>query len=141
MPTLSLDKANQIISAALAKGHELGLKPLTVAVLDAGGHLKAFQRADATGILRPEIAIGKAWTSLGLLMPSRAIGDMAADRPTFVGALGQAADGRLIPAAGGVLVYDQGELLGAVGITGDLSDKDEACAIAGVEAAGYSTSA
>lgn len=141
MPQLSLAAANRILEASFAKGEALGLKPLTIAVLDAGGHLKAFGRADNTGILRPEIAIGKAWTSLGLLAPSRFVQDMAPERPQFTTNLGVMAEGKMVPAAGGVLIYDGAELLGAVGITGDLSDRDEECAIAGVEAAGLSTTA
>lgn len=137
MSTITLDQANRIIDAALRKGTELALKPLSVAVLDAGGHLIAFQRADRASTLRPQIAIGKASGALGLGVSSRKIADMAAERPTFVGSLAAIAQAGLIPAAGGVIVADpEGSVLGAVGVTGDTSDNDEICALAGIDAAG-----
>ncbi|MEM8786414.1 MAG: heme-binding protein [Pseudomonadota bacterium] len=139
MPDLTLPEAQTILAATFAKGTELGLKPLTVAILDAGGHLKAFQRADDTGIVRPSIAIGKAWTALGLRAPSRVVQDMAPDRPHFVAALGTMTGGNMVPAAGGVLIVKDGAVVGAVGVTGDLPEQDEACALAGVAAAGLST--
>ena len=137
MPTLTLQQATTIVDVALATGRQAGLQPLTVAVLDAGGHLVAFKREDGSGILRPQIAIGKAWGALGMGIPSRAIGERLAERPTFLGALATAAEGRLMPVPGGVLIRNHAsEVVGAVGISGDTSDKDEACAIAGVKAAG-----
>ena len=136
MPQLSLDQANHIIVAALAKGRELGLKPLCVAVLDAGGHLVALAREDGASILRPQIAIGKAASALGLGISSRKIADMAAERPTFLASLAALAPQGLVPAAGGVIAVSGDETVGAVGITGDTSDNDEACALAGLEAAG-----
>jgi uncharacterized protein GlcG (DUF336 family) len=136
MARLTLAQATRIVEAALAKGRELGLAPLTVAVLDDGGHLKAFGREDGSGILRPQIAMGKAWGALGMGFGSRTLAKRAADNPAFFGALFAASEGRLLPAAGGVLVREAGgELLGAVGISGDTSDKDEACALAGIQAA------
>jgi uncharacterized protein GlcG (DUF336 family) len=137
MGTITLDQANSIIAAAFAKGRELGLKPLSIAVLCPGGHLIAFQRADGSSTLRPQIATGKASGALALGVNSRAIGDMAADRPTFVASLGSIAAAGIIPAAGGVIVKDaSGTIVGAVGITGDTSDNDEACALSGIAAAG-----
>lgn len=137
MTTLTLAQANIIVAAAFAKGTELKLKPLSVAVLDAGGHLIAFQRADGASTLRPQIAAGKASGALALGVSSRKIAEMAAERPTFIGSLGSIAQAGIIPAAGGVLVADAaGSIIGAVGITGDTSDNDEACAIAGIETAG-----
>jgi uncharacterized protein GlcG (DUF336 family) len=137
MAQLSLDQANRIITAALAKARELGLKPLCVAVLDPGGHLVALARQDSASTLRPQIAIGKAASALGLGISSRKIGDMAAERPTFVASLAALAPQGLVPAAGGVIASNGGEIVGAVGITGDTSDNDEACALAGLEAAGF----
>jgi uncharacterized protein GlcG (DUF336 family) len=135
MASLTLDQANTLISAALAKGQEMGLKPLSVAVLCPGGHLIAFQRSDGASTLRPQIASGKASGALALGINSRAIADMAADRPSFVASLGPLATGGIIPAAGGVIIMDQsGSVIGAVGITGDSSDNDEICALAGIEA-------
>jgi uncharacterized protein GlcG (DUF336 family) len=141
MPThLTLAHANTIVEAAFAKGHALGLKPLSVAVLDAGGHLIAFQRQDGASTLRPQIAAGKAGGALALGASSRKIGEMAAERPSFVASLGAIAPHGVIPAAGGVLIAGAGgAVIGAVGVTGDLSDNDEACALAGVEAAGLET--
>lgn len=139
MSRVALEQARTIIASALAKGVELGLKPLTVAVLDAGGHLIALERQDGAFTMRPQIAIGKASTALALGVSSRAVGEMAAERPTFVNALSSLAPAGIVPAAGGVLVADSdGNTIGAVGITGDTSDHDEACALAGIAAVGLS---
>lgn len=134
---ISLQQATTIIDAAMAKGAALGLKPLTVAVMDAGGHLIALHRADGASTLRPQIACAKASGALGLGVSSRAIGAMAAERPSFVASLGAIAPHGVVPAAGGVIVVDgEGHPIGAVGVTGDTSDNDEICAIAGIAAAG-----
>jgi uncharacterized protein GlcG (DUF336 family) len=125
-----------VIAGALAKGRELGLAPLTVAVTDPGCHLIALQRQDGSSLMRPQIAIAKACGPLGLGVSSRKIGEMAADRPTFVAMLGEIAAHGILPAAGGVIVVDgEGAPIGAVGITGDTSDNDETCALAGIAAA------
>jgi uncharacterized protein GlcG (DUF336 family) len=140
MTRLTLENANTIIEAAFAKGVALGLKPLSVAVLDAGGHLIAFQRQNGASILRPGIAMGKASGALALGVSSRKIADMAAERPSFIAALGPIAPHGVVPAAGGVIVVDTDGLpLGAVGVTGDTSDNDETCALAGLAAAGLAT--
>ncbi len=137
MTQLTLDAASTIVDAALAAGRASDQMPLTVAVLDAGGHLVAFKRENGSGILRPDIAIGKAWGALGMGMSSRLLRDRLADRPAFIGALAAASGGKLIPVPGGVLIRDaDGGVVGAVEISGDASDKDEYCAIAGVRAAG-----
>lgn len=137
MGNVKLEQASIIVDAAIAIGKELKLLPLTVAVLDTGGHLIAFKRDDGSGILRPDIAIGKAWASLGMGIPSRKIRDNLSDRPTFVNALSVASGGRFIPVPGGVLIKDQNNsTIGSVGISGDTSDKDEYCAIHGIKAAG-----
>ncbi|SFF95773.1 Uncharacterized conserved protein GlcG, DUF336 family [Novosphingobium sp. CF614] len=134
---ISLDQARTVIAATRAKGREMGLNPLTVVVLDAGGHLVAMEREDGSGYGRPDIAGGKAAGALAMGISSRKLGDMAVDRPQFMAALSAAWNGKLIPAAGGVLMKDAaGTLLGAVGVSGDLSDKDEEAALAGVAAAG-----
>lgn len=139
---LTLSHANTIIAAALAEAARLELKPLTVAVLDAGGHVIALQRQDGASNLRPQLATAKAAGALALGVSSRQIAAMAHDRPQFVGALaalGASAATGIIPAAGGVLIRGvEGVIVGAVGITGDTSDNDEACAVAGVTAAGLS---
>lgn len=136
---VTLDQADRIIDAALNKGRELKLAQLTVAVLDSGGHLVAFKREDKSGILRPDIAIGKAWGALGMGFGSREIAERAKAMTTFFTALTTIAQGRLVPVPGGVLIRNaQGDVAGAVGISGDTSDNDEACAVAGIEAAGLS---
>lgn len=135
--SIDLAAATTIIDAALARGRELECSPLTIAVLDAGGHLVALKREDRSGIMRPQIAVGKAWGALGMRLPSRDLARRAEHMPHFFGALNGAADGRLLPAAGGVLIRRDGDVIGAVGVTGDTSDRDEDCAIAGIVAAGH----
>ncbi|MEL6920950.1 MAG: heme-binding protein [Pseudomonadota bacterium] len=138
MATLKLAKSRSIIRAALAKGKALGLKPLSVAVLDAGGHLLAFEREDGASMLRPEIAQGKAFGAVAVGVGSRWLNAQAETRPHFLEGLSNVSGGKIVPVPGGVLIKNaKGEILGAVGITGDTSDNDEACAIAGVEAAGF----
>ncbi len=137
MDRITLDQAQAIVAGALAHGRTHGLKPLTVAVLDGGGHAIALARSDGASTLRPQIAMGKAGGALALGVSSRAIGTMAAERPSFVAALGAIAPQGILPAAGGVIVVDgAGAAIGAVGITGDTSDADEAAALAGIAAAG-----
>ena len=137
MTTLTLEAASRIVDGALQRAEELKLKPMTVAVLDAGGHLVAFKRQDRSGILRPDIAVGKAWGTLGMGAGGRSLAQRAAAAPAFYAALVGASQGRVIPAAGGVLVLDTNrEILGAVGVSGDLPDNDESCAIHGIELAG-----
>lgn len=135
-PHLTLEAASVIVDAALAAGRAHAMMPLSVAVLDAGGHLVAFKRETDSGILRAEVAFGKAWGALGMGIPTRLLRDRLADRPSFQAALAVAADGRMIPVPGGVLIRCDGHVVGAVGISGDTSDKDEFCAIEGVRAAG-----
>jgi uncharacterized protein GlcG (DUF336 family) len=137
MPALTLAQASTILDTALKKGRDTSCAPLTVAVLDAGGHLVAFKREDRSGILRFDIAYGKAWGALGMGFGSRTLFERSANTPMFFTALAAASQGRLVPNPGGVLIRDaSGDVIGAVGISGDTSDKDEACAIAGIEAAG-----
>jgi uncharacterized protein GlcG (DUF336 family) len=135
--SVTLAQASTIVDVALKKGRDTDCAPLTVAVLDAGGHLVAFKREDKSGILRYDIANGKAWGALGMGFGSRELADRAGKNPLFFGVLATVSQGRLIPVPGGVLIKDaEGSVLGAVGISGDTSDKDEVCAIAGIEAAG-----
>jgi uncharacterized protein GlcG (DUF336 family) len=135
--SVTLAQATTIVDVALKKGRDTSCAPLTVAVLDAGGHLVAFKREDRSGILRYDIANGKAWGALGMGFGSRELADRAGKNPLFFGVLATVSHGRLVPVPGGVLIKDEGgTVLGAVGISGDTSDKDETCAIAGIEAAG-----
>jgi uncharacterized protein GlcG (DUF336 family) len=137
MTYISLQQANAIIDAALALGAERKLKALSVVVLDAGGHMIAFQRQDGASAMRMQIASGKAGGALALGISSRKIAEMAAERPTFVTSLGPISPQGIIPAAGGIiLVGEDGRPIGAVGITGDTSDNDEACALDAIAAAG-----
>ncbi|WP_174278362.1 GlcG/HbpS family heme-binding protein [Sphingomonas bacterium] len=134
---MTLDLAERIAAAALDHGSRLSLQPLTVAVLDAGGHLVILKRQDGSGILRPAIAGGKAWGALGMGHGSRMLAKRAEAAPAFVNALASASDGRMIPAPGGVLIRDEHDrVVGAIGISGDTSDHDEACAVAGIAAVG-----
>lgn len=137
MSNVTLAQASIIVDTALAKGRELKLHPLTVVVLDAGGHLVAMKREDKSGILRTDIATGKAWGTLGMGFGGREFARRAASGGgLFLTALMGASDGRVVPAPGGVLIRDgAGDIVGAVGISGDTSDKDEICAVAGIEAA------
>ncbi len=138
MTTISLRKARTIVAKALAKGTEAGMKPLAVCVLDAGGHLKAFERQDGASNGRFDIARGKAGGALEMGLGSRALGERAEKQAYFLLAVGRIFPSGLVPVPGGVLVRDaEGELIGAVGISGDNSDNDEAAAIAGIEAAGF----
>src|SRR5262245_64233842 len=109
MARLSLAQASTIVEKALSKGRELSCAPLAVAVLDEGGHLKAFAREDGAGIIRPQIAFGKAWGALGMGMGSRAFARRLADNPQqqpFFAALAAMSDGRVVPVPGGVLIRD-----------------------------------
>jgi uncharacterized protein GlcG (DUF336 family) len=135
---LPLKSAARIVDAALREARALELQPMTVAVLDAGGHLLAFQREDGAGILRPQIATGKAWGVLGMGTGGRTMAQRAEAHPAFYGALFVASEGRVFPVRGGVLVRDAGgRVVGAVGLSGDLPDRDEQCAVAAIEAAGW----
>jgi uncharacterized protein GlcG (DUF336 family) len=137
MSRIALSQANTIIEAAFEKGRALGLKPLSAAVMDAGGHLIAFQRQDGASTMRFQIAAAKAGGALALGVSSRKIGEMAIDRPTFIASLGPISQHGVVPAAGGIIVVDaSGQPIGAVGLTGDTSDNDELCVLAGIAAAG-----
>jgi uncharacterized protein GlcG (DUF336 family) len=135
--SITIEQARTIISAALAHGRANGMQPLVVAVLDAGGHLKAFEREDGAANRRFDVAHGKAHGAISLGVSSRRLGEMAVERPHFVAGVTGAIGGALVPVAGGVLVTNaDGTTIGAVGISGDTSDNDEAAAIAGITAAG-----
>ena len=137
MTALSLVQASLIVDKALEQGRALKLKPLTVAVLDAGGHLVALKREDGSSLLRPQIAQGKAWGTLGMGFGGREFARRAAAAPAFMAALMDASEGRVIPVPGGVLIRSaEGAIIGAVGVSGDLSEQDEACAVFGIKAAG-----
>ncbi len=137
MTQITLTQADAIADRALARGRESKFQPLTIAVLDAGGHLKVLKRADDSSLLRPEIATGKAWGALGMGLGGRELARRADKVPAFFTALNAMSGGRMVPVAGGALIRDaNGVILGAIGISGDTSDNDEICLIDGVESQG-----
>lgn len=138
MSNITLEQADRIIITALAKARDAGFRPLTVAVLDSGGHTVAVKREDGSSILRPQIAHGKAWGAIGMGLPGRLLHERSQRQPEFYTALSAASGGNLVPMPGGVLIREtpKGPIIGAVGISGDTGDNDEVCAVAGIEAAG-----
>ncbi len=134
---ITLAEADTMIDVAIAKGHELELGKLSVVVLDDGGHPIAMKRDDGSEFLRPKIAQAKAWGALGMGLASRVLFARAQKLPVFMGVLSQLSDGGLVALPGGVLIRDSdGSVMGAIGVSGDLSDTDEVCAVAGVKQAG-----
>jgi uncharacterized protein GlcG (DUF336 family) len=133
---LTLALARSIADATLAEAARLGLAPLAVVVLDAGGHILVALRDERAGILRHDIALAKAWGSLGMGFGSRSLGARVEKAPAFFAAISAVSQGRMAPSPGGVLILDQGRVVGAIGVSGDLGDRDEACALAGIAAAG-----
>src|SRR5258706_10518819 len=138
MTVLTLAQASTIVDQALERGRALKLAPLTVVVLDAGGHLKAAKREDNSSLLRESIAGGKAWGVLGMGFGGRELARRAAKMPpSFLDALIGLSGGRMVPVPGGVLIRNaDGEIVGAGGVSGDASEKDEDCAVHGIKAAG-----
>ena len=137
MPNITLAQADAIADRALQAGREHQFKPLTVAILDAGGHLKVLKRADDSSLLRPDIAIGKAWGVLGMGLGGRELARRAEKMPAFFTALNAMSDGRMVPVAGGALIRDgSGAIIGSIGISGDTSDNDEKCLVEAVKAQG-----
>lgn len=134
--TLTLDQSRTIITAARAKGREMGLKPLSVIVLDAGGHVLAFEREDGASPGRFGIAQGKAYGAVMLGIAGRAQMARAEAQGYFMAAMNGVYDGKFVPVPGGVLVRRDGVIIGAVGVTGDTSENDVTAAMAGIEAAG-----
>jgi uncharacterized protein GlcG (DUF336 family) len=137
MSKLTLVQANRIIEGALAKAREMKIKPLAVAVLDDAGHVKSLQREDGASMFRNDVAIGKAWASVGMGAASRVLLQRAKENPQFFGALAATARGKFLPQTGAVLIKDpEGNVLGAAGASGGTGEEDEAVCIAGILAAG-----
>jgi uncharacterized protein GlcG (DUF336 family) len=135
MASLSLTRANRIISQAFAHAAKKGFKPLACIVLDTGGNVKAFQSQDGASIGRYAVAGGKARGALATGTGSRWLNDQAESRPHFLAGVCSVVEGGVVPVPGGVLAKDKnGNIIAAVGISGDTSDADEACAVAGIEA-------
>lgn len=134
MSTITLEQALVMTQGALRYAQEVSAAPLTIAVLDNAGRLVSLQRQDGSALLRPDIAIGKAWGAIALGRSSRGLAEVAEARPGFMSAVNVMAEGNIIPAAGGVLVRDADQkILGAIGISGDSPDVDEDCAVAGIK--------
>ena len=137
MSALTLEKANEIVSAALQAARDMGIPPVTVVVLDASGDLKAMQREDGASMFRFNVATGKAWGAVGMGVSSRTLAERAVDNPNFFVALAATGGGRFLPQPGAVLIKDAaGEIIGAAGASGGTGDEDEAICARGVEAAG-----
>ena len=135
--SVTLAQASTIVDVALKKARELKQMPQTLVVLDTGGHVVCAKREDGSGIIRFEIAVGKAYGALGMGWGSRTMMERAAQNPNFLTAIAAASGGRLVPNPGGVLIRDAGgTIIGALGISGDTADNDEIIAVAGIEAAG-----
>ncbi|MEV7283332.1 heme-binding protein [Streptomyces sp. NPDC093252] len=140
---LQLDIASTIADLVLAEGRSLGFRPLTVAVLDANGQVQVLKRDDGSnGMLRPEIAQAKAWGAVALGHGGRLLAKRAEMAPAFFSALDTLSHGRVVPVPGGVLIRDaDGRVIGGVGVSGDLPDNDEKCAVAAISAAGFTPDA
>ncbi|MDF1855653.1 heme-binding protein [Pseudooceanicola sp.] len=145
MAEISLRRARTIIRKALEAGQAQQMRPLSVVVLDAGGHVKAFERQDGASPGRFGIAHGKAYGAVMLHMSGTALAERVAAGPggaAFVAAANGVFGGAVVPVPGGVLVRDgKGHVIGAVGVSGDLSERDAAAAVAGIEASGLSAEA
>tara|TARA_E500000178_G_C16413245_1_gene483939 strand:+ start:79 stop:504 length:426 start_codon:yes stop_codon:yes gene_type:complete len=134
---LKFEYCQKILTYSIKWRLDKGLKPLTIAVLDCGGHLIALNREDGSSNMRPEIAVGKARGALAMGVGSRALFERAKKEPFFIQAMNSLANGSLVPVAGGVLIKNDEKIIGAVGVTGDSSENDEACAIASIEHLGF----
>ena len=138
--SLALSDAEAIMDAVLEARMAENLLPLTVAILDSGGGLVVLKREDGSGLLRSDIALGNAYGALGMGISSRTIRDRLGDRPAFQNAIAAASEGKFIPVPGGVLILKEtGQCIGAVGSSGDASDRDEYAVITGIHAAGFKT--
>jgi uncharacterized protein GlcG (DUF336 family) len=138
MNKLTLTEADAIADGALAAAASLGLSPLAVSVVDQGGHLLVFKRQDGASFLRFDVATAKAWTAFSLNSSSRSFATTAENRPQFATSVVSVSGGRMVPAAGGLTIHRDDELIGAVGVSGDTPDNDEAAAAAAIAAVGLS---
>ena len=136
MAALTLKAANTIIAKAFEKAREMKIKPLGVVVLDASGHIVSAQRQDGASMFRLDVAKGKAWAAVAMGASSRALAKRAKDNPNFFVSLAATAEGKFLPQTGGVLIKSQdGTIIGSAGASGGTGDEDEACCVAGIEAA------
>jgi len=142
MTALTLAQANKIIAKALEKAREMKIKPVSVVVLDDGGHLKAMQREDGASMFRFDVAQGKAWAAVAMGASSRALAKRAKDNPNFFITLAATAQGKFLPQTGGVLIRDAcGAIVGSAGASGGTGDEDEAVCAYGIEQAGFTADA
>jgi uncharacterized protein GlcG (DUF336 family) len=140
MRALSLDQANRIIAETFVAAERHRCRPMSAIILDAGGRVKAFQKQDGASMLRFEICHGKAYASLALGRPSRLVLQKAKDKPLFMQSVGELADGPMFLEGGGQLIRDpDGEVVGAIGVTGDVNEMDDICASEGIHAVGLKT--
>ncbi|WP_159737630.1 GlcG/HbpS family heme-binding protein [Vibrio atypicus] len=134
MGSLTLEQALSVTDGTFQAGTKSQSAPLTVAVLDSGGKLISLQRQDGSSMMRPDIAIAKAWGALALGCSSRKLAQDADSRPAFISAVNVLAHGNMVPVPGGLLIRDaEQNILGAVGVSGDQSDVDENCALGGID--------
>jgi uncharacterized protein GlcG (DUF336 family) len=136
---LTLKEADTIVDASLAKARDMNLSPMCVAVVDPGGHLIVLKREDNTPMIRPDLAVAKAWTSAAFGVSTADMEERAKQRPWFIGALANMPAGKIVPVAGALPIRRGGVLIGAVGATGAAASDDEICVRAGLEAAGLSS--
>ena len=142
MSAITLDQANRIIAAILKRGAEINCRPLSVLVVEPGCILKAFQKEDGSSMIRFEMAYGKAYAALAMGRSSKLVKVRAEEKPIFMRYLISASGDQIFPEGGGILIRDsEGEVIGAVGVTGDTEDRDEELAVHGIHAAGLKTDA
>lgn len=140
MSEITLNQCERIIDAILARGRELKCRPLSVAVTDPGAHVKAFKKEDGSAMMRFEMALGKAYAALALGRSSSLVRERNEQKPAFMAYLINASGGRIFPEGGGCLIRDDaGEVIGAVGVSGDIESRDEELAAHGIRAAGLKT--
>jgi uncharacterized protein GlcG (DUF336 family) len=140
MSAITLELANRIIEAIIKRGTELDCRPLSVIIVEPGCVVKEFQKEDGSSMVRFEMAFGKAYASLALGRSSTLVRILNEEKPAFMRYLLSATDNRIFPEGGGMLIRaDNGEVVGAVGVTGDTEDKDEELAAFGIRAAGFKT--
>ena len=142
MSEVTLSQSDNIINAILTRARELDCRPISVVVTDPGAHVKAFRKEDGSAMMRFEMALGKAYAALALGRSSSLVRVRTEERPLFMNYLINASGGRIFPEGGGMLIRDaRGELIGAVGVTGDTQERDEELAAHGIRAAGLKTDA
>ena len=137
---IKLAQAEAIIDAVLARGRELQCRPLSAVVVEPGAKVKAFKKEDGSAMMRFEMAFGKAYAALALGRSSELVRVRTEERPLFMNYLLQASGGQIFPEGGGMLIRDQqGEVIGALGVTGERQERDQELAAYGIRAAGLRT--